>query len=161
MRTNRIYRRIAAHLGVRGYALLLCAFIWGNVAAGIPGSLPNAPDSTFHANLPIPLATAVWGAPAALALAAAIWRHRLVVWAMGGLMLAPSLWAASYVSAWVMALIPGDPPGYAGGLRAAGFYMAMMAIVGLAAHVREPTRRPRLPDYARPPGDESRDGGNT
>lgn len=118
-------------LGVRGYALLLCAGIWALIAYGTAQGAGRAnPPGTFHDNLPLPLRVVLWAVPAAVAVALSMsTRHDWIALAL--LVVGPMLRCCSCLAAWILHLT--GHPGWPGGWYSASYYVALIGIVALAA----------------------------
>jgi predicted MFS family arabinose efflux permease len=123
--------KLRARLGVRGYSLLLCAFVWalvgyGVATAGTPGNSPG----TFHDELPEPVRLIMWLGAAAVALVLA-WLPRLDWIALALLIIGPVVRCCSYLTSWVLYMT--GHPGLRDGWYAAAIYVALIGIVGIAA----------------------------
>lgn len=125
-----MHRITWSRLGVRGYTLLLCAFIWSLVGYGVWVGAGTGGPGTFHDLLPESVRLAIWWAPALLALllvCSARWD-----WiALAALVVGPVLRCLSYLLSWVLYL-DGDP-GLRSGWYPAAIYLALIGIVGIAA----------------------------
>lgn len=117
-------------LGVRGYAMLLCSFIWCLIGYGITRGTGVHIPGTFHDQIPTWIRLCVWFVPAALALALA-WSTRLDWVALALLIIGPVVRCCSYTIAWLLTYV--GRSGYHDGWYAASFYLALIGIVGLAA----------------------------
>lgn len=120
----------ARRLGVRGYALLLCAFIWSLVGYGILAGPQTDSPGTFHDGLPTWARLAIWFLPAAAALLGA-WMPRWDWLALALLVVGPVVRCCSYLTSWILWL--SRHHGLATGWYAAALYLALIGIVGVAA----------------------------
>ena len=91
--------------------------------------LPGA----WHLLLPPWVRVALWCAPAMLALATAA-SERWSPYGLAALVVPPTIWLCSLLTAWVL----GDPVGW----YRAGFYGAMIALVVLLSHIPANVREP-------------------
>lgn len=137
------HRVIVRRVGLRGEAMLGLGIIWGLLGIGaLLGTGQRAPElALWHTLIPRPLSGALWLASAAVAVLAARfqrWSHA----ALGVLTVMPMTWLSSYLWGWVMSLVPGPPPGFAGGWYPALFYLVLVAMVVHVAHV--PALSPEL-----------------
>jgi hypothetical protein len=117
-------------LGVRGYTLLLCAFVWTLIGIALRANDPQNSPGTFHDELPIQARMAIWFGAAAAALVLA-WSPRHDWIALALLIIGPVLRCCSYITAWVL-YVTGHP-GLRDGWYAAAIYLALIGIVGIAA----------------------------
>lgn len=118
-------------LGVRGYTLLLCAFIWSLIGYGVwVGAGADGQPGTFHDELSVPIRLAIWVLPAVLALILA-WSPRFDWIALGFLIIGPVFRFCSYITSWILHLI--GEPGLKDGWYPAAIYLALIGIVGIAA----------------------------
>lgn len=118
--------------GVRGYTMLLCAFIWALVGyAIIRGSGSHVPG-TFHDEVPTWGRLVMWFTPAAASVL--LCRSRRFDWiALAMLIVGPTLRCVSYLIAWTLAIVPGGKVGYGDGWYSAAIYLALIGLVGIAA----------------------------
>lgn len=144
-RLHHAARRLTDRLGVHGYGLLLAAFAWTLIGAGVfvaPGNgvLP-------HELIPAPIRLCLWWAPALLALSAAIEREgpRRDAFALGALVFAPSIRFVSHLWAWGVSLIPGGHSGHHLGWLSAAFYLIPIGLVALIAAIPDTPRHGRHP----------------
>lgn len=126
-------------LGVRGRAMLLCAFIWILIGVGVVTSTAPARPGTFHTVLPVGLSIALWLGSAAFA-AATAFVQRFSALGISGLLLMPALRFTSYSWAWLMSLVGLE--GYPGGWYSAAFYLAMIFLVWIVAQIPAQTGPP-------------------
>ncbi|HET8588901.1 MAG TPA: hypothetical protein VFM01_04660 [Nakamurella sp.] len=117
-------------LGVRGYTLLLCAFIWSLVGYGILAGRSTDSPGTFHDELPTWARLAIWFLPAGAALLTA-WAPRWDWVALGLLIVGPVIRCCSYLTSWALWLT--EHQGIRTGWYAAALYLALVGIVGIAA----------------------------
>ncbi len=142
-------------LGRRGEFLLLFGGIYTLYGAGL---IAAGPTETSRAGLALVtggwVTFAVWGAvwvAAGLNAAVHAFRRGPGHDALGfqGLMVMPSVWAASYVWSWIIWVATAGEGGYGHGVLAAGIWAAAAVAVGIVAgwpepsgHVPPSTRRP-------------------
>lgn len=110
----------------KGRGLTLMGVIWILVGLSVPEQPPI--DSAFHQLAPDWLLVCAWVVPGVLAIAAA-WLKKLRPWAMALLTVMPGVRTISYVTAWVVYLVPGGSPGYDRGWIAAITQIIMIAFV--------------------------------
>ena len=123
--------RLRARLGVRGYALLLCGFVWALVGYGVAATgTPKFSPGTFHDELPETVRLIMWLGAAVSALVLA-WLPRLDWIALALLVIGPVVRCCSYVVSWALYLT--GHPGLRDGWYAASIYLALIGIVGIAA----------------------------
>jgi hypothetical protein len=133
------HRKLDRYLGLRGWLLLLCAGVWAHIGLGVYLHLGDTFDPELpHTHLPMWLRVGGWWASAALAAWASMWKTHVAV-ATGVLMLMPLQRLASYTWAWITYLIPGGPEGTPHGWYSVGWYVFLVGVVLITAHVREPT----------------------
>lgn len=126
-------------LGLRGAAMILCAYIWTMIGLAVVLGPPRPGMRVPHESLPLWLRAASWFIPAGLALALA-WSKRLDWLALGALMVGPMVNITSYTASWVLHLC--GRPGLADGWQYAALYLSCVGIVALTAAVRRPAADP-------------------
>ncbi len=109
------FKRAPTHLGRRGGVLLILGVIWffiGISTVTDPYAGGSHTLGLFHQMLPSWLRGTLWIGTALLALSSA-WRvaGRRDDWGYMGLILMPTVWAMSYLWAWLIHLVPGPPDG--------------------------------------------------
>lgn len=122
------------HRNGRSWSLLLCAFIWALIGLGAATGHGGGVAGTWHDALPVAARLCLWWVPAA----AAIIVHKSTRWdwvAMMLLMIGPIVRAASYLTAWVLALT--GHGGYIWGWYTASYYGALLGLVALTAAYRD------------------------
>jgi len=140
-----------SRLDHKGYGLLLCAIVWGLIGRGVFQGVSNRPNSAIHLLIPTEIRGWMWLAPALLALAAAF-VPGLRSWAFVSLNAMPLVQVFSYLWAWLMAVVPGPPPGYAEGWYSAAFHIALIGVVLYVASERQDTTVQDLHDLLRDTG---------
>lgn len=115
---------------MRGYTLLLCAFIWGLVGYAVWIGAAGGGPGTFHDLLSQPVRLGIWWIPALLALALAC-SARWDWLALAALVIGPVLRCLSYFTSWMLYL--DGQPGLRTGWYAAAIYVVLIGIVGIAA----------------------------
>lgn len=132
---------IHRHVGVRAEGMILAAAIWALIGVGVTtGVAPDIPTA-WHLTVPGVWRMLLWLAVAAVAVVTAPSER----WSNLGLALLaapPAIHLLSYLWAWLMALIPGPPPGDPIGWYRAAFHAAMLALVVLLSHVPADVRAP-------------------
>lgn len=132
---------IHRHIGVRAEGMILAAGLWGLIGIGtLTGQSLDRPGA-WHALLPTGIRVTLWLGAAIAALITAC----SVRWSplgLGLLTVAPMIYLVSYLSAWVLELIPGPPPGDPGGWYRASIYAVLVAFVVLLSHIPATVRAP-------------------
>jgi hypothetical protein len=132
---------IHRHIGVRAEGMILAAGIWCLIGAGIIAGESPARPGAWHMLLPPAVLVGMWVLPALVAVATAASEHRSPI-GLGLLTVAPTLHLCSYLTAWIVELWPGPPPGDPGGWYRAAYYAALLAFVVLLSHIPATVRAP-------------------
>lgn len=119
------HRKLGRYLGIRGWLLLLCAGLWCHIGLGVLIEPDRAP-TYFYEEFPLWLRVAGWWLTGGLAAWAAV-RKTLVFPAVPLLLLMPLERLAGAI--------------HAGAAYQAVWYLFMLGIVAITAHVKEPTRQ--------------------
>lgn len=119
-----------------------CSLVWLVVGVGVLAEQSTRDPAYFHTLLPDGLRVTGWWVTAGLGAYGALSRRHART-AVAALMVMPLLRLTSSLWAWAMALIPEPPSGADGAWYSAIFYVFMVSVVMIAAHVKEPTRDPR------------------
>ena len=117
-----------------------CALVWALVGLGVVEDYGTHDPAYFHTQLPYVIRVGGWWVTAALGAYGAFTNHHPRL-AVSALMVMPLQRLTSYLWAWVMSLIPGAPPGVASAWYPAIYYLLMVGLVLIAAHIREPAAR--------------------
>lgn len=129
------------HIGVRAEGMILVGIIWALIGTGVlVGATPQY-SGVWHATLPTPLVVGMWLTPAAVAMCTAA-SARWSPLGLGLLTIPPVVTMCSYLTAWIIALVPGPPEGDTGGWYRASIYAAMVALVMLLSHIPATVRAP-------------------
>ena len=130
------HRIIVRRIGLRGEALLGLGVVWMLLGIGVGEGLhrPPADASLWHLLLPDQLRAGIWIVSGLLAVVASMWQ-RLSPLALALLVVAPMIRITSYGWAWLMALIPGPPPGHPTAWYVLATQTMLLASVLFAAHV--------------------------
>ena len=136
-RLHRAARRLTRHLGAHGSGLLLIAAIWLLIGLRLVLDPVALPPSTWHGMIPDPIRLALWWSAALLCIGAAVDRDgpRRDGFALSVAVVPPMIALTSYLWAWVVSLVPGEPIGYPHGWYAASLYAALVGIVWLVAAI--------------------------
>ncbi|WP_152185363.1 hypothetical protein [Segeticoccus rhizosphaerae] len=124
-----------SRLGLRGAAMILCAYIWTLVGVATILGAAATPPGTFHTALPMPVRAALWLAPAAAAVGLA-WSREHDWIALGLLVLGPMLRITSYLTAWLLYLTGHE--GLSTGWYSAAIHVALLGLVALTAAIHRP-----------------------
>lgn len=133
------HRKLARYLGIRGWLLLLCAAIWGHIGLGVVLEPNGRPPVLFYEHFPLWARVGGWWCTAALAGWAAA-RKTHVAAATAGLMLMPLERLGAYLWGALSYALHGEPAALASAWYSAGFYVFLVGVVVITAHVKEPTR---------------------
>ncbi|MGJ6980018.1 hypothetical protein ACSDQ9_05735 [Aestuariimicrobium soli] len=133
--------RILARVGLRSKGLILIGILWllFGLSVAVGASSPRS-DSLWHLVIDYRLRAAGWVATGALALASSRW-HRLSNLALALATVMPMIRLTSYIGAWIVALIPGPPPGNPTGWLSSLYFVAVLALVLYVA--QHPADEPR------------------
>lgn len=127
-------RFIHRHIGVRAEGMILAAAFWGLVGLSLL-TRPSTPvPAPLYAFLPLWLQVGLWWGPAAIAIAVST-HERWSLWGIGLMQAGPIAFGASSLGAWILALIPGPPPGDPRGWVSATFYALMVPYVLHLSHI--------------------------
>lgn len=138
-------------LGVRGSAMLLCAFIWSLIGAGAWFGIPPYRPGTLHA--PNWLSCSVWLLSAGVAVVTAYSRRKSPI-GLAALVALPTFRTASYVWSWATYLWGGQ--GYEFGWLSAAFYVALVWLVYIAAMIPSQVGTPLTgPSLDEPPKEDA------
>lgn len=119
--------------GYRGRVLGYLGATWITIGAGVAqGFMPHAAGFVTWTNI----AAAAWIITGTLALAGALTIQDRAFY--GILAFAPACAAVASAANWIIALVPGPPPGAPGGFAATALYAALAAFVWLQNGVKEP-----------------------
>lgn len=129
------------HIGVRAQGMILTAGIWTLIGVGAVIAPATDLPGAWHLLLPPWVRVVLWCAPAMLALATAA-SERWSPYGLAALVVPPTIWLCSLLTAWVLDVWPGPPPGDPVGWYRAGFYGAMIALVVLLSHIPANVREP-------------------
>jgi hypothetical protein len=135
------HRKIARYLGIRGWLLLLCAAIWGHIGLGVLLEPDNRAPVYLYEHLPEWVRVGGWWITGALAAWAAARKTHVAV-AVAGLMLMPLERLGSLLWGALDYAVHGEPAELASAWYAAGWYLFLVGVVAITAHVKEPTRDP-------------------
>jgi hypothetical protein len=127
---------LRSRLGLRGAAMLLCAYIWGLIGVGTFATQPVAPGA-FHLLLPDGVRGTIWLGSALVAVVMA-WAQGRSSIGLAVLVSMPTFFSASYIAAWVASLVDGGSPGYPTGWLSSAYYLALIGIVVVAAYIPSP-----------------------
>jgi len=128
-RFNEVFdsARLRAHWPDRkGRGLVLMSIVWLLIGTSVQEQPPV--NGAFHQYIPTWVAATGWLAAASIAFVAA-WVKHLRPWAMALLTVMPGIRLMSYITAWVVSLVPGGAPGYPRGWIAAITQVVMIAFV--------------------------------
>lgn len=147
---HRTARRLTRKLGVHGSGLVLIAVIWALVGVGAltPAPVTEAGDPhLLHRLIPPVIDATMWLTAAMGCLAAALDRNgpRRDGLALAFAVVPPVIRLGSYLWAWLISIVPGDPVGSPRGWFVAAFYACMVALVWLVAAIPEDPRTPSTP----------------
>lgn len=139
---HRTARRLTRKLGVHGSGLVLIGAIWilTGVSALTPQPLPAGRDPhLLHMLIPPVIDATMWFTAAMGCLAAALDRNgpRRDGLALAFAVVPPVIRLGSYLWAWLVSLLPGDPAGYPRGWFVAALFACMVAMVWLVAAIPE------------------------
>ena len=128
--------------GRRGALMMVLGGFWVLFAAGIMSgtSTPDPSAGLLHLWIPAPVRAGVWAVTGALAVVTST-RSRWHRWGLIGLVIMPTIRAASYAWAWVTYWLPDADPGLAGGWYGAGFWAQCVFLVAVVAGVPPTGRR--------------------
>ena len=129
--------------GVRSEAMILCALIWLAMGLGIWQDLSvQVSPGAWHLFIPAEVRSGLWVATGAAALALAFFPMKSH-WGLTALIIMPIMLASSYLWAWIIDLIPGEPGGDPRGWFRAIFFVAMVGLVVVISHIpaNVPVRR--------------------
>lgn len=136
---------IHKHIGVRAEGMILAGFLWIILGAGfLSGAQSQTPEvvaSLWHTYIPFPISAVLWMATGIFAIIVAP-TEKMSSIGLGLLLISPMVRFTSYISSFIIELIPGPPPGDPRGLYTACIYGAMMAFVVLLSHIPATTRVP-------------------
>ena len=132
---------IHRHIGVRAEGMILAASLWALIGVGIWLGYSPDPPGAWHALIPPLARVALWLIPAIVAALVAP-SERWSPYGLGLLTVAPMIHLCSLLTAWLLDVIPGPPPGDPAGWYRAGFYLALVALVVLLSHIPANVRAP-------------------
>lgn len=121
---------ITLRVGLRGWGLALLGVVWALIGVGVAVGASTPPDdaSLWHVAIPRWARAATWIVTGVSALILARW-SRWSNWGMGVLMIMPMVRLTSYLAAWIVHLVPGEPEGLRFGWYSSAFYIVMIALV--------------------------------
>ena len=128
-------------LTTKSQMLLLMGFVWCLIGYGVLENVAVQLPGVFHIPIPAPIRGALWIGPGLFAIYAALSRRGKSV-ALGLLQIMPVVRISSYLWAWLMWLIPGEPGGYASGWYQAAFHSVLVMAVWITASL---PNRPKSP----------------
>lgn len=131
-------RQARERLGLRGAAMILCAYIWTLVGVATILGAAAAPPGTFHTALPVPVRASLWLIPAAGALILA-WSREHDWIALALLVIGPMLRITSYLTSWLLYLTGHE--GLGTGWYSAAIHGALLGLVALTAAIHRPPTR--------------------
>jgi hypothetical protein len=119
-------RTFHERVNMRARGMILVAWAWCMVGIGaLYAPNPSEVTATWHLLIPPVLSMFLWsGTGLAAAILSLTKRHSSI--GLGILMIAPLVRFTSYLTSWVIELVPGDPHGDPRGWFSAQFYLVMM-----------------------------------
>lgn len=120
-------RRARTNVGLdrKALGIVLLGVTWISVSIGV---LDERHGNLWHQLISDDIRQLLWWGAGGLAIISA-WSIRVRPWAMAMLVIAPGLRMFSYISAWIVYLIPDGNPGYSLGWAFAMTYACMIAFV--------------------------------
>jgi hypothetical protein len=119
--------REVMHLDRKGVGLLLIGITWFLLGIGIYDEDHHI--DAWHTHIYDPIRIAMWCTAGTVAIASA-WLHQARPWAMGLLVISPGIRFFSWMTAWIVYLIPdGDGNGAPLGWASAAVNLAMIGFV--------------------------------
>lgn len=136
------HRKLDRYLGIRGWLLLLCAGVWCHIGLGVLLEPDSRPPVYLYEHLPIWMRVGGWWITGALALWAAVRKTNRTYIAVAGLMIMPLERLGSLLWGALDYALHGEPAALATAWYSAGWYVMLVGVVAITAHVKEPTKDP-------------------
>lgn len=114
------------HLSRKGLGIFIMGMIWIFIGFGIVDDVHR--DHAWHQSLPLWLRMGIWCGAGSVAIAAA-WVQSLRQWAMFLLVIGPGLRFFSFLTAWVISVLPDGATGYSLGWLSALTNLLMILFV--------------------------------
>ena len=97
------------HFTRKGFGLFIMGVIWILIGIGIVDDVHRS--GAWHQALPLPIRIGIWCGAGLVAIASA-WVHNLRPWAMALLVIGPGIRFFSFLTSWIIYLLPEGNEGY-------------------------------------------------